>query len=102
MLRSLSLLLASEIDSLTMNADSLARLGTSYVKIGTCFTMTRKPLASLAGLRQYTFLLHRVDAQTSGFGFTISWATNQSVVVEASTTLAQGDWSPISTNLLIE
>lgn len=32
------------------------------------------------------------------FGFTISWATNTSVVVEASTNLAH--WTPITTNTL--
>jgi hypothetical protein len=35
------------------------------------------------------------------FGFIISWATNLSVVVEASTTLAQPVWLPMSTNALV-
>jgi hypothetical protein len=35
--------------------------------------------------------------QTNRFGFIISWATNVPVVVEASTTLANPTWSPIST-----
>jgi hypothetical protein len=39
--------------------------------------------------------------QSDGFGFIISWATNQSVVVEASTTLAQPVWVPLSTNALV-
>jgi hypothetical protein len=39
--------------------------------------------------------------QTNGFGFTISWATNISVVVEASTDLANPIWSPVGTNTLI-
>ncbi len=39
--------------------------------------------------------------QTNQFGFRISWATNGPVVVEASTTLANPVWSPISTNTLI-
>jgi hypothetical protein len=38
---------------------------------------------------------------TNGFGFTISWATNLPVVVEASTNLAEPAWSPISTNNLV-
>jgi hypothetical protein len=38
--------------------------------------------------------------QTNGFGFVISWATNLSVVVEASTSIASPVWSPISTNAL--
>jgi len=36
--------------------------------------------------------------QTNRFGFTISWATNISVVVEACTNLA--DWQPVQTNTL--
>jgi hypothetical protein len=39
--------------------------------------------------------------QAKGFGFIISWATNLSVVVEASTTLAQPVWVPLSTNALV-
>jgi hypothetical protein len=35
-----------------------------------------------------------------GFGFTISWATNASVVVEAATNLANPVWLPVSTNTL--
>jgi hypothetical protein len=38
--------------------------------------------------------------QPGGFGFTISWATNVSVVVEAATNLANPDWIPVSTNTL--
>ena len=38
--------------------------------------------------------------QTNGFGFTISWATNISVVVEAGTDLANPIWSPVETNTL--
>jgi BspA type Leucine rich repeat region (6 copies) len=36
---------------------------------------------------------------TQGFQFTISWATNAAVVVEASTNLQ--DWIPVSTNTLV-
>jgi hypothetical protein len=36
--------------------------------------------------------------QPGGFGFTISWATNVSVVVEAATNLANPVWIPVSTN----
>jgi hypothetical protein len=39
--------------------------------------------------------------QPGGFGFTISWATNVSVVVEAATNLANPVWLPVSTNTLI-
>jgi hypothetical protein len=38
--------------------------------------------------------------QTNCFGFTISWATNISVVVEACTNLANPDWQPVQTNTL--
>ncbi len=37
--------------------------------------------------------------QTNGFGF-LSWATNLTVVVEASTNLAQPNWTPLETNTL--
>jgi hypothetical protein len=36
--------------------------------------------------------------QTNGMGFTICWATNIPVVVEACTSLANDDWSPVRTN----
>jgi hypothetical protein len=38
--------------------------------------------------------------QPGGFGFTISWATNASVVVEAATNLANPVWIPVSINPL--
>jgi hypothetical protein len=38
--------------------------------------------------------------QTNSFGFTVSWATNLSVVVEASTDFNNSKWSPIITNAL--
>jgi hypothetical protein len=38
--------------------------------------------------------------QPGGFGFTISWATNVSVVVQAATNLANPIWLPVSTNTL--
>jgi hypothetical protein len=36
----------------------------------------------------------------NAFTFTISWATNASVVVEAATNLANPIWIPIQTNAL--
>jgi hypothetical protein len=36
----------------------------------------------------------------NGFGFTISWATNASVVVQAATNLANPVWLPVSTSTL--
>ena len=39
--------------------------------------------------------------RTNQFGFTLNWASGMTVVVEASTNLANPTWSPISTNNLI-
>jgi hypothetical protein len=39
--------------------------------------------------------------RTNRFGFTISWATNNSVVVDACTNLANRVWSPVRTNPLV-
>lgn len=41
-----------------------------------------------------------VGVRTNTFGFTISWASNNSVVVEASSNLAESVWFPICTNTL--
>ena len=38
--------------------------------------------------------------RTNRFGFTISWATNNPVVVEACTNLANPIWFPVKTNTL--
>jgi hypothetical protein len=38
---------------------------------------------------------------TNGFGFTIAWATNVSVVVLASTNLSNPVWTPLATNPLV-
>jgi len=38
--------------------------------------------------------------QSNQFGFTISWATNALVVVEACTNLSNPAWLPVSTNTL--
>jgi hypothetical protein len=38
--------------------------------------------------------------QSNQFGFTVSWATNDSVVVEASTDLTNPKWSAVTTNAL--
>jgi hypothetical protein len=40
--------------------------------------------------------------QTNRFGFTISWATNPSIVVEACTNLADPAWQSVQTNTLTE
>jgi hypothetical protein len=41
-----------------------------------------------------------LGVQGSGFGFTISWATNIPVVVEASIDLAHPAWTRVATNTL--
>lgn len=39
--------------------------------------------------------------KSNGFGFTVSWATNATIVVEASTSLAEPVWVPVATNALV-
>ncbi len=41
-----------------------------------------------------------VGVQNDAFGFTISWATNVPVVVEASTNVANPTWVPLQTKAL--
>ncbi len=41
-----------------------------------------------------------LGVQTNGFGFTVSWATNASVLVEASKDLSSPVWQPVQTNAL--
>jgi hypothetical protein len=41
-----------------------------------------------------------LGVHTNGFGFTVSWATNLSVVVEVSPDLTNPKWSPVATNAL--
>jgi hypothetical protein len=51
----------------------------------------------------YPLILHNspgFGVQSSGFGFTVSWATNASVLVEASASLSNPKWSPVTTNAL--
>jgi hypothetical protein len=38
--------------------------------------------------------------RTNQFGFTINWASGMTVVVEASTSLANPTWYPLDTNTL--
>jgi hypothetical protein len=38
--------------------------------------------------------------RTNQFGFNINWANGMTVVVEASTNLANPAWSPLATNTL--
>jgi hypothetical protein len=49
----------------------------------------------------YPVILNRgsnFGIQTNGFGFVISWATNQTVVVAACTNLFNPAWQPVQTN----
>jgi hypothetical protein len=41
-----------------------------------------------------------LGVRSNQFGFTVSWATNLSVAVEAATDLANPKWSPLTTNAL--
>jgi len=41
-----------------------------------------------------------LGVRTNQFGFTVAWATNLNVVVEAATDLANPIWSPVQTNTL--
>jgi hypothetical protein len=53
----------------------------------------------------YPVILSQADSfgvQADGFGFIVSWATNDSVVVEACTNLANLIWSPVETNALTD
>ena len=42
-----------------------------------------------------------LGVQNSQFGFTVSWATNLSVVVLAATNLVNPVWTPVATNALV-
>jgi hypothetical protein len=42
-----------------------------------------------------------LGVHSNSFGFTISWATNISVVVQATTNLANPVWTPLATNPLV-
>jgi hypothetical protein len=87
-------------DSTVFNGDS----GTAYYLPGTtgwgstfggfptAFWVLPNPLTLNNGLK--------FGPQNNQFGFTISWTSNATVVVEASATLAHPIWSPVSTNTL--
>jgi hypothetical protein len=42
-----------------------------------------------------------LGVRPGGFIFTVSWASNATVVVEASTNLAAQDWQPLQTNTIV-
>jgi hypothetical protein len=41
-----------------------------------------------------------LGVQSNAFGFTVSWATNKTVVVQTATNLANPSWQPLQTNTL--
>ena len=43
-----------------------------------------------------------LGVSSNGFRFTISWATNVAVVVEACTNLGKPAWQPVQTNALTD
>jgi len=93
----------------TVNASSFMYAAVSTVSAlpGTtgwaAFTATTG-LSVIAWLLPYPTILNFAPGfglQTNGFGFTISWATNTSVVVDACTNLASPVWTPVATNALV-
>jgi len=72
---------------------------TAYYLPGTTgWTSTYDGLPTALGTLPYPLLLNS-GPKSGGFGFTISWLTNISVVVEAATTLANPVWLPLQTNV---
>jgi hypothetical protein len=55
-------------------------------------------------LQQAPVILHLTGAGSgvNGFGFTVSWTTNKTVIVETSTDLLTSAWLPASTNTLVD
>jgi hypothetical protein len=43
-----------------------------------------------------------LGVRTNQFGFTITWASGMTVVVEASRDLNDGNWQPVQTNTLTQ
>jgi hypothetical protein len=77
--------------------------GTIYYVPGT--TGWTKPFAGLPTVPLYQpnpmiLVGHGLGVKTNQFGFTVSWAPNFPVVVEAATNLANPLWSPVVTNSL--
>jgi hypothetical protein len=66
--------------------------GSHFGSAPTAFWVLPNPLILNNGLK--------FGPQNNQFGLTISWASNATVVVEASTNLAHPVWSPVSTNTL--
>ena len=65
---------------------------------GSTFGGIRTALWSLP----YPIILNgSLGVQSNGFAFTVSWATNASVVLEGSTDLNNPNWSPVATNNLV-
>ena len=72
---------------------------TAYYLPGTTgWTSTYDGLPTTLGTLPYPLILNS-GPQAGGFGFTVSWLTNISVVVEATTTLANPLWLPLQTNV---
>ncbi len=89
------------------NADSTAFIGdtpTVYFLPGTTgWGSTLAGLPTAPWHLPYPTILNYASnfgVQSNAFGFTISWATNISFVVEASANLAGSAWTPILTNTL--
>jgi len=68
--------------------------GTSFGVLPTAFWVLANPLILKSS--------PNFGVQSNGFGFTVSWATNASVVVEGGTNLTKPFWEPIQTNALTD
>ncbi|MHC1767419.1 MAG: leucine-rich repeat domain-containing protein [Verrucomicrobiia bacterium] len=81
--------------------DSIGSNGTVYYLPGTTgwgTTFGGRPTA--LWLPQVQTIDGRFGVQTNRFGFTISWASDKVVVVEAADDLTKATWTPVSTNTL--
>jgi hypothetical protein len=64
----------------------------------TGWTSTYDGLPTAPGTFPYPVILNS-GRHSGGFGFTISWLTNISVVVEAAVSLSNPIWVPLQTNV---
>jgi len=91
---------APSTDPLAFNDDS----GTVYYLPGTTgWSNTLAGLPTALWTLPYPVILNSSSGfgiQSNGFGFSISWATNRPVVVQATTDLANPIWTTLQTNAL--
>jgi hypothetical protein len=90
---------APTVDSLVFSSDNNATAYYLPGTVGWSSTFAGRPTA-LWTLPYPLVLNNSLGVRSNQFGFTVSWATNASVVVEASTDLNNPNWSPVQTNTL--